>query len=91
MEAGVIAVGAQVTVIAQPSILGGEREALGQPKRLGESLSLKLLKPIRGAIPAAWRPSEPEDVASGLVRGVAQGQPGVRRLSNAELLGASSA
>ncbi|MCB9744994.1 MAG: NAD(P)H-binding protein [Alphaproteobacteria bacterium] len=88
MEAGVLALGAEQTVLAQPSALGGDREALGQPRRLGEAVALRLMRPLRGLTPAAWRLIEPEDVAAGLIEAVASGAPGARRLSNAEMLGA---
>jgi uncharacterized protein YbjT (DUF2867 family) len=50
-------------VIARPSLLAGAREALGQPPRLGERLTLGLLAPVSALIPASVRPIEAAVVA----------------------------
>jgi len=50
-------------VIARPSLLAGAREVLGQPARLGEQLSLRLLKPLSALLPGSVRPIEASVVA----------------------------
>jgi uncharacterized protein YbjT (DUF2867 family) len=50
-------------VIARPSLLAGAREALGQPTRLGERLTLGLLAPVTRLIPASVRPIDAAVVA----------------------------
>ena len=50
-------------VIARPSLLAGDRAALGQPQRPGERLALALTAPLAALIPKAWRPIEAATVA----------------------------
>lgn len=50
-------------VIARPSLLAGERAALGQPSRLGEHLTLSLVLPVAGLLPASVRPIDAAVVA----------------------------
>jgi uncharacterized protein YbjT (DUF2867 family) len=50
-------------VIARPSLLSGAREVLGQAPRLAERLSLTLLRPIGGLLPASIRPIDAGVVA----------------------------
>lgn len=49
-------IGFERLVIARPSLLIGERAALGQPTRPGEVWGERLTRPIRSLIPARWRP-----------------------------------
>jgi uncharacterized protein YbjT (DUF2867 family) len=50
-------------VIARPSLLAGARAALGQMPRYAEQLSLTLLRPVGGLLPAAIRPIDAGVVA----------------------------
>lgn len=84
-EAAVVALGFESLVIARPSLLLGDRAALGQPERRGERLGQALTRHIGGLIPAAWRPIEAEVVARALQRAVAEGRPGTRILPSGEL------
>jgi uncharacterized protein YbjT (DUF2867 family) len=84
-EAALAALGFDSLVIARPSLLAGDRAALGQPERRAERLALTLLQPVAGLIPAAWRPVDAARVARALRRAVADGRPGVRVLTSAEL------
>jgi uncharacterized protein YbjT (DUF2867 family) len=79
------ALGFRSLVIAQPSLLAGDRAALGQPVRSGERLALALTAPLRPLIPKAWRPIEAAVVARALLRAVREARPGVRVLSSAEM------
>jgi uncharacterized protein YbjT (DUF2867 family) len=85
MEAALIELGFDSLVVARPSLLAGDREALGQPVRLAESLSLTVLRPLSALIPAAWRPVEAAKVARALQQAVQQGQPGTVVLSSPDL------
>ena len=57
-------------VIARPSMLAGEREALGQPVRSGEVLALRISRALKPFIPANYRSVDVADVAGALLRRV---------------------
>lgn len=84
-EKAVAAVGFDSLVIARPSLLAGDRSALGQPMRRGEHLALRVSLFAGQLIPLAWRPIEAAVVARALLRAVQEGQPGLRVLSSAQL------
>lgn len=84
-EAALAAVGFESLVIARPSLLLGDRAALGQPERRGELVGQAITRRIGGLIPAAWRPIDGAVVARALVRAVAEGRPGTRIVGSAEL------
>lgn len=54
-------------VIARPSLLAGDRKALGQPPRLGESVGIGLGRLAGWALPANYRPVEAGRVARALL------------------------
>jgi uncharacterized protein YbjT (DUF2867 family) len=88
MEAAVAALPFERVVIAQPSLLAGDRSALGQPSRTMERLTLLVTGgPMARLLPASVRPIEAATVARALWRAVADegGGPGVRRLRSGEL------
>ena len=87
MEAAVQALGYASVVIVQPSLLIGDREALGQPTRTGELWARRLLGPISGLVPAAFRPVRSQDVADRLLRAVLAESSGTRRIPSRELHG----
>lgn len=72
-------------VIARPSLLAGNRAALGQAPRAAEALALRLLGPISGLIPPAWRPIPADSVARALRRALDDARPGVTVLESARL------
>jgi uncharacterized protein YbjT (DUF2867 family) len=72
-------------VIARPSLLAGDRAALGQPARAGERLALALTAPLASLIPRAWRPIDAATVARAMQRALAEGRPGARIVESAEL------
>jgi uncharacterized protein YbjT (DUF2867 family) len=84
-ERDVAALGYASVTIAQPSLLLGDREALGQPARRGEAWAQRLLGPLSGILPASFRPVRASDVAAALLAAVEQGEPGVRRVSSRDL------
>jgi uncharacterized protein YbjT (DUF2867 family) len=57
-------------VIARPSMLVGNREALGQPTRRGEELAFALGKVLGFLIPANYKPIEAAAVARALLSAV---------------------
>jgi len=63
MEAQLAALGFERLVIARPSLLAGQRSALGQPARVGEQVALALLAPIGRLLPARVRPIDATVVA----------------------------
>ena len=85
MELGLESLGFASLVIARPSLLAGDRTALGQPARTGERLALALTAPLAPLIPKAWRPVAAATVARAMQRALAEGRPGVRIVESAEL------
>lgn len=84
-EAALAELGIVSLTLARPSLLTGDRAALGQPERPAEALALRLSKPLSVLIPAAWRPIDAATVARALQRAVLEGRPGVRVLSSGEM------
>lgn len=84
-EQALIALGFERLVIARPSLLDGRREALGQPRRPGEAWALRLLRPVAGLIPGAWRPIAAERVARAMRLALAQAGPAVQVLESAAM------
>lgn len=84
-EAALISLGFESLVIARPSLLTGDRVALGQPERRGELIGQAVSQRLGRLIPAAWRPIEGAVVARALVRALAEGRPGTHIVKSAEL------
>jgi len=84
-EAALGALGFASLVIARPSLLAGDRGALGQPERLGERVGLAVSSLLGPLVPAAWRPIQAAAVARGLLRALDDARPGVRIVASAEL------
>ena len=80
MEEALAQIGFASLVIARPSMLAGDREALGQPARIGERIALALSKFLKPLIPANYRAIQARDVAHALIKAVKTGQPGVQKL-----------
>ncbi|WP_204377126.1 NAD-dependent epimerase [Aquitalea pelogenes] len=57
-------------LIAQPSILLGNRAALKQPFRLGERLAILIARLISPLLPGRYRPVNAADVARALLQGL---------------------
>lgn len=74
MEDALSALGYDTLVIARPSLLVGDREALGQPVRRGEEIGLKVSKWLAPLIPGNYLPIEAHQVARALLQGVRQGR-----------------
>lgn len=85
MQAAVATLGFESIVIAQPSLLIGNREALGQPTRGGEVWAARLLRPVMGLVPASVRPIEARCVAQAMLNATLDAKPGQRVLSSAQM------
>lgn len=58
----------QALVIAQPSLLLGDRQALKQPPRFGEGFAAPVMRWISPLLPGRYRPVEGASVARALVK-----------------------
>lgn len=85
MEAAVCALGYQTVVIARPSLLAGERTALGQTPRPGEQWALRAARWMGPLIPANYRPVQASQVARALVDTLQSAGPGHHVLLSGEL------
>jgi uncharacterized protein YbjT (DUF2867 family) len=72
-------------VIARPSLLLGDRHALGQPARPAEALGQHLGGWLGPVLPRAWRPVPAAHVARALRRALAADGPAVELLESARL------
>lgn len=91
MEAAVASLGFESVAIARPSLLIGDRAALGQPMRAGEALAARLFGPLAVLVPAGLRPIPATDVARALVDALTvERQAGVRVLSSTQMQNASA-
>ena len=79
------ALGFPCLVIARPSMLSGDRAALGQPGRLGEHFALPLMALFKPAIPANYRSVSASDVAGALVNAVMSTEKGCRILNSSSM------
>lgn len=84
-EAAIAELGFEQLVIVQPSLLLGDREALGQAHRPGEAIAQRLAPWLAPLTPARWRPVSAELVASALLQILATAGPGVHRVDNAQI------
>lgn len=69
-EAALADMGFETLVIARPSMLAGDREALGQPVRSGEGFALRISNRLGWLIPANYRSISVTSVANALLRNV---------------------
>jgi len=84
-EAALAGLGFASLVIVRPSLLAGDRAALGQPARTGERIALALTAPLAPLIPKAWRPVPAATVARAMRRALAEARPGLRIIESSEL------
>ena len=89
MQGALAGLGYQTLVIAQPSLLIGDRAALGQPVRNAEVLVARLLRPVLGFVPKGVRPIAAGDVAAAMLKATLAGQPGTRILGSGLMQGAT--
>ncbi|HET7791983.1 MAG TPA: NAD(P)H-binding protein [Rhizobacter sp.] len=81
MQEAVASLGYASVVIIQPSLLLGDRHALGQPVRAGEVWGGRLF----GWLPRSVRPIPASQVAQALLRAVSSAQPGLTVLRSGAL------
>jgi uncharacterized protein YbjT (DUF2867 family) len=87
MELSLARMGFKSLVIARPSLIDGDRSALGQAGRAGEGMGLLLARRLRALIPANYRAIAASDIAHALIRQVKTGTPGVVTLMSGEMQG----
>ena len=85
MQAAVAKLGYASLSFAQPSLLLGDRAALGQPVRRGEVWASLLLGPFMRWVPASVRPIEAEAVAAAMMQATLEARPGVHILVSADM------
>jgi uncharacterized protein YbjT (DUF2867 family) len=85
MEVALVGMGFDSLVVARPSLLTGNRAALGQPTRHAEQWAMALSAPFARLVPQAYRPIAAAVVARGMQRALADRQPGLRIVDSAEL------
>lgn len=91
MQQAVAELGYDRVVIAQPSLLLGDRAALGQPTRAGEAWAARLLRPALQWVPRRVRPIAADAVARALLRAAFEAEPGVTVLSSGQMQSQGSA
>lgn len=74
LEEALAALGFDALVIAQPSMLRGDRDALGQPERTGERWAARVDRLLGPLIPRQLRAIDAADVAAALAREVPRAQ-----------------
>ena len=82
MQGAIVQLGYESVVIAQPSLLLGDRVALRQPRRSGEIWAARLLGPLGWIVPKGVRPIPARNVASALLAGILDTKPGVHVLKS---------
>jgi uncharacterized protein YbjT (DUF2867 family) len=87
MQDAIGALGFESVVIAQPSLLLGDRAAIGQPVRRGEVWAARLLAPAMGLVPRGVRPIAATKVAAAMLAATLTGEPGVHVLSSGQMQG----
>ena len=85
MEEVVAKLGYRAVVIARPSLLEGDRQALEQPTRLGEKLGLFAMSLLKPLIPANYRAIEASQVAHALITTLHSTHQGTRVLLSGEM------
>ena len=76
MEEAVGRLGYDSVVLARPSLLTGDRHALGQPQRAAEKFAATAMRLFRPLTPANYRAIDAADVAAALVNSVLASPPG---------------
>ncbi len=69
-EQALCALGFELLVIARPSFLAGDREALGQPLRPGEKMAMRISRALAPLIPGNYKSIGAGAVARSLLRAV---------------------
>jgi uncharacterized protein YbjT (DUF2867 family) len=86
MESAIALLGYPCVVIVRPSLLLGDRAALGQPARFGERAAMAAAAPLGWLMPKSVRPIEAATVARAMLRAVRSAPDGVQVLASGQLL-----
>jgi uncharacterized protein YbjT (DUF2867 family) len=84
-EDALIALGFARLVVARPSLLRGDRAALGQRARPLERMALMATAPFNAWLPSTWRPIEASTLAHALVRSLRTDGPTLHVLESSAL------
>jgi len=84
-EAALRELGFDRLVIARPSLLIGDRAALGQPLRRGEVLAQRLAPALSWVVPRRLRPIAADTVAAAMLKAIADPAPGTVVLESERL------
>ena len=85
MEDALAKLAFETLIIARPSMLAGDRDALAQPARAGERLILPAMRLFKPLIPANYRAISARAVAQALVRAVQETDHGQRILLSGQM------
>ncbi|MDP2818852.1 MAG: epimerase [Polaromonas sp.] len=85
MEAAVSRLGYDSMVLARPSLLSGDRSALGQARRSAEKFAATTMRLLRPLTPANYRAIEAADVAAALVSTLQNTPSGQKVLLSGEM------
>ena len=87
MEVSLARMGFKSLVIARPSLIDGDRAALGQLARASEGVGLLLARGLRPLLPSNYRSIKASDISRALIGAVKTGTPGVVTLMSGEMQG----
>lgn len=87
MEVSLARMGFKSLVIARPSLIDGDRAALGQLERASEGIGLLLARGLRPLLPTNYRSIKASDISHALIRAVKTATPGVVTLMSGEMQG----
>ena len=85
VEQAVTNLGFEQLVIARPSLLLGDRVALGQPPRMGETMAQWFAPAVAWFMPRRLHPIRAEVVARAMLAALAEGRKGTRVVESDEL------
>ncbi len=85
MEDGLRAMNFAQLVLARPSIIDGDRAALGQPQRRAEDITLRVMKRLGRLIPPAFAPISGDTIAHAMRWQLGQGAAGVQVLTSGQM------
>ena len=85
MEDAIAKLGYQVLIVARPSMLDGDREALSQRARPAEKIGLHAMRLLRPLLPPNYRAIAATDVARALLDAMRNAPPGKRILPSGEM------
>lgn len=85
MESALRALDYQALVIARPSLLAGDRQALAQASRPGEVVGSMLMALFKPLLPADWQMIAASQVARAMLNAVQNTEHGTRILRSGEL------